>query len=794
MQDLPLDTTDLSWLAGLARALIGESHAADDLVQDTLVAALEGPLPPEAPRRAWLASVARRLAARRSRGSGRRAARERLVARGEALPDSSALLEKAEIAEQVSAAARGLPEPYRRTILLRFLEGLSPEEIAEREGKPADTVRWRVRRGLELLRAELVQRNGREWTACSLLLLPLARSGGEIGSAAAGVSGVLAGTVATWSAMKLASMAAGLVLGAGLWLAWGGLHEGDGARSQPAAPAPSASGQLARPAADPVGLVSLSEDRQRSEPVAQALQPGEGGALLEPDALRGRVLDEWGRAVEGACAYLVPSVGADRVPPSADGTGPVAETYTLADGAFELELEDVALDVEGRALALDLGVVAEGYLRSSVPDVLGARPEGELVVVLKLGRALSGRVVDESGAGVPGLELLAHTANAGIHHVSPSQSLLRARRAELADASSGYQQARARSDAFGHVSFSGLPIGKLNVLSLDPGWGIVDPPRILPGERTVTWTATRLLGVRLEVVDERSGRPVDRAAATFRVELGFADGGAGDYGQWVGRGRGGASLAMTSEMLPDLGLREVTSALFYGTVRVGTNEVEWRADPRMDADGLRGVVHVRVEIDPGLDPQSGEQVGAEQPGAAPAKATVELDVRDASGARVSTPLSVGWTAQGAGGATRTGRRRVEPSQPGRYRVELDAGEVLLEVSEFDASGSLDPWVGTVLARPDRIGTAQVTLERGGRVTLERPVGWGGEWFVHASWRPAGEEAWRGSWGHSSRSASLTLSALRPARWRFQLRRGSETDPDPLVRIVDVAAGDELSVP
>lgn len=48
-----------SYLRGLARALLGERPEADDLVQDTLVAALEHPPRSVAGLRAWLATVAR---------------------------------------------------------------------------------------------------------------------------------------------------------------------------------------------------------------------------------------------------------------------------------------------------------------------------------------------------------------------------------------------------------------------------------------------------------------------------------------------------------------------------------------------------------------------------------------------------------------------------------------------------------------------------------------------------------------------------------------------------------------
>ena len=40
MNNIPLDSTDLTWLAGLARALLGESSAADDLLRHELTAPL----------------------------------------------------------------------------------------------------------------------------------------------------------------------------------------------------------------------------------------------------------------------------------------------------------------------------------------------------------------------------------------------------------------------------------------------------------------------------------------------------------------------------------------------------------------------------------------------------------------------------------------------------------------------------------------------------------------------------------------------------------------------------------
>ena len=42
-------------------------------------------------------------------------------------------------------------------------------------------------------------------------------------------------------------------------------------------------------------------------------------------------------------------------------------------------------------------------------------------------------------------------------------------------------------------------------------------------------------------------------------------------------------------------------------------------------------------------------------------------------------------------------------------------------------------------------------------------------------------------------ASLTLTVLRPAEWRFELRRDSALQRDPLVRTALVVAGDSVTV-
>ena len=53
------------------------------------------------------------------------------------------------------AAIRSLPEAYRQTLMLRLVEGMSGDEIAERTGLTSGSVRVNLHRGMQLLRESL---------------------------------------------------------------------------------------------------------------------------------------------------------------------------------------------------------------------------------------------------------------------------------------------------------------------------------------------------------------------------------------------------------------------------------------------------------------------------------------------------------------------------------------------------------------------------------------------------------------------------------------------------------------
>ena len=63
-----------------------------------------------------------------------------------------------ELANAVLATIRELPEAYAETLALRFVEGMSGKEIAERTGKTHASVRVNLTRGMKLLREKLAER------------------------------------------------------------------------------------------------------------------------------------------------------------------------------------------------------------------------------------------------------------------------------------------------------------------------------------------------------------------------------------------------------------------------------------------------------------------------------------------------------------------------------------------------------------------------------------------------------------------------------------------------------------
>ncbi len=132
----------------LARA---SENDVDDLLQEVFLTAYTrlSTLRDPGAFGSWLAMIARN----RAMDSHRRARRT------EELPEDLEGGDPSEAeAREILDIVRGLPEAYRETLLMRLVEGMTGQEIAERAGLTPGSVRVNLHRGMALLRDRLRER------------------------------------------------------------------------------------------------------------------------------------------------------------------------------------------------------------------------------------------------------------------------------------------------------------------------------------------------------------------------------------------------------------------------------------------------------------------------------------------------------------------------------------------------------------------------------------------------------------------------------------------------------------
>lgn len=154
-----LDAVDLldrhkGQLARLIRRLVDPADR-DDVRQEVALAALERPPRSATTLPAWIATTVRNLAAKRLRSKGRLQRREQLAATPEALPSSAELVGRLDLEAQLLRGVRELPTAERDVVLLRYFEGRSSADIAAALELSESTVRARLARAIETLRARL---------------------------------------------------------------------------------------------------------------------------------------------------------------------------------------------------------------------------------------------------------------------------------------------------------------------------------------------------------------------------------------------------------------------------------------------------------------------------------------------------------------------------------------------------------------------------------------------------------------------------------------------------------------
>ncbi len=393
------------WAHSLARQLVQDVAAADDVVQEAWLAALRSPPDIGGPMRPWLATVLRNAAGQLRRRSASRSRREKAAARPEALPSAAELVEKAESQRGLVDKVLALPAPYRETILLRYFENASAADIARRLDVPAATVRWRLQKGLALLRELLDAERDGDQRAWAMALLPLARApwAGLTGSSlkTLGAGSALAITGVLIVKKIILPVAVAVLLGLGVWAVAPMFDD-------------AASGNIdvgSEPfAGTPIALGTGQEDLSADEPVAR--DRVESQAVAKPRvmtvAVVGRCVDENGLPLAGSELKIRGVARNSDEARGKLGLGLVASATSAKDGSFELRLELAA----NTYYSLRASLAGMLQTRGPLNDFRESRdPELENVdlgdIVMRRGARMRAKVVDQNGSPVSGVSVIA---------------------------------------------------------------------------------------------------------------------------------------------------------------------------------------------------------------------------------------------------------------------------------------------------------------------------------------------------------------------------------------------------
>jgi RNA polymerase sigma factor (sigma-70 family) len=531
----------------LARALVGNEHDGEDVAQQAWVTVLTRPPREGWSLRNWLAGIIKNHARHLGRAECRRIRREVVAA---ASNDSHAIddtIEQLDSLRHVLRQARQLDEPYRSTILLRFVAGHDPAEVARRLGVPHATVRTRLKRGIEQLRARMdatVEGGRRAW------LIPLATFPfAEAASAAA--TGVAASTAVTQTETATSTIAlltmkkTTVALFAAVAVLVGTFTVIATTADNHAPPAEAPSSSQAASGAE--GVQDLALDGGMSEGRTEVVREVEEPRTLAAgrDAvLRGRVVsDGLGSPLPGATVTITRRMHSEFWLPDTeerDARQPVVTAVTDDEGRFEVAVPTaVPLDVE--ASASEHATARRDHLFAG--DDVELRLTAAAILEGFLTRASDGSPVE--GALVLGRD---------------------SRRVE---------QCRARTDIGGRFLFEDLQPGLLTV-EITPRDAALPPSKRIELRAGVRARLDVVLeaGVRIHgVVSDPLGRPI--AGAEVGLGASFQRSVLTDvHGSYEMVGLGGAKRRDLS------GLR--ARAEGYGNERKNLGEAELAQDTRLD--------------------------------------------------------------------------------------------------------------------------------------------------------------------------------------------------------------------
>ncbi len=356
------------FIRSLARGLLRDESLVDDVVQETLIKALEkgprnkGALP------AWLRTVTRNIAYKTYRGTARRRAREEEAAQPEGLAATVDIVARGEALENLTSSVMDLPESAREVVFLRYYEGLSHAEIGAQLGLASGAVRMRLHRAQKLLQDRLDRKSDGDRAAWMSGLAGLAGVGlKDIGGGLSPTSGV----APAGSAVMAVAATTMLCLGVGtiFWLgtrpsdvvAGAGLVE----RSVVSADQPAeelallelgvgADGDRKDAGADVVPASLIGKAPERAEAA------GETKVVFPEGTLQGTVIDELGAPVPDARVFAAWGRHAMEL-----------QVKTNKDGRFGIDVPQSVMD---EALSKTYSVLMAATSDHSAPTRVHAWP------------------------------------------------------------------------------------------------------------------------------------------------------------------------------------------------------------------------------------------------------------------------------------------------------------------------------------------------------------------------------------------------------------------------------------
>jgi RNA polymerase sigma-70 factor (ECF subfamily) len=146
---------------GLAKRIVGNPTVAEDVTQEVFVRLWERPErydPDRAPLRSYLLTTTHSRAVERLRAEASRRRRHEIAARGSTVvirDDAADALTVDVVRDAVRDALAQLTEAQRVPIEMAYFDGLSYRDVAAKLGEPEGTVKYRIRTGMQRLRAAL---------------------------------------------------------------------------------------------------------------------------------------------------------------------------------------------------------------------------------------------------------------------------------------------------------------------------------------------------------------------------------------------------------------------------------------------------------------------------------------------------------------------------------------------------------------------------------------------------------------------------------------------------------------